>query len=128
IKDFIVKNPDNYLALNEQAEQLLKGKKWAEAKNPLQKLIDLYPNQSGAENAYSLLARAHRELGETDAEVAMLNKVAELNSDATDAYERLMQIASARKDWPVVIANSERFAAVNPLSLAPHRFAAEARE
>jgi tetratricopeptide (TPR) repeat protein len=128
IKDFIVKNPDNYLALNEQAEQLLKDGKWAEAKKPLQKLIDLYPNQSGAENAYSLLAHAHRELGETDSEIAMLNKVAERSSDATDSYERLMQIAAARQDWTGVIANSERFAAVNPLSLVPHRFAAEAHE
>jgi tetratricopeptide (TPR) repeat protein len=91
-------------------------------------LIDLYPNQSGAENAYSLLAHAHRELGETDSEIAMLNKVAERSSDATDSYERLMQIAAARQDWTGVIANSERFAAVNPLSLVPHRFAAEAHE
>ena len=128
IKDFIVRNPDNYLALNEQAQQLLKEKKWSEAKVPLQKLIDLYPNQSGAESAYSLLAHTHRELGETDAEIAMLNKVAELTSDATDAYERLMHIGAARQDWPGVIVNSERFAAVNPLSVVPHRYAAEARE
>jgi tetratricopeptide (TPR) repeat protein len=128
LAEFIAKNPDNYSALNEQAKQLLEAKKWAEAKVPLQKLIERYPNQTEDGNAYSLLAHVHRELGEADAEIAMLNKVAQLNSDATDAYERLMKIGAARKDWRMVITNAERYSAVNPLSPIPHRAEAEARE
>jgi tetratricopeptide (TPR) repeat protein len=128
LQEFFTKNPDNYAALNEQAKQLLEAKKWAEAKAPLQKLIDLYPEQSEGGNAYALLAQVHRELGETDAEVAMLHKVIERSSDATDAYERLMTIGQQRQDWRMVITNAERYAAVNPLSLAPHAAEAQARE
>jgi len=126
--EFITKNPDNYTALNEQAKQLIEEKKWGEAKAPLGKLIQLYPEQSDGGSAYAMLARVHRELGEADAELAMLNKVVERSSDATDTYERLMQIGAERKDWRMVIANAERSAAVNPLSLAPHTAEAEARE
>ena len=128
LEEFITKSPDNYAALVARAEQLLEARQWAEAKVPLQKLIDLYPTQSDAGNAYALMAQVHRELGEAEAEIAMLNKVAELSSDATDAYERLIKIATNRQDWPTVITNAERYAAVNPLSPLPHRAAAEARE
>jgi tetratricopeptide (TPR) repeat protein len=128
LNQFIARNPDNFDALNEQASQLLESKQWAAAKIPLQKLIDLYPDQRNAEGAYAMLARVHRELGESDAEIAMLNKVAELNSNAPDAFERLMQIAAERKDWQGVLDNAARYSGVNPLSLAPHRYEAEARE
>ena len=51
-----------------------------------------------------------------------------LCADAPDAFARLIELAAARKDWRAVLANAERFAAVNPLVPAPHRSAAEARE
>lgn len=126
--DFISKNPDNFTALTEQAKQLLEEKKWIEAKAPLQKLIELYPNQHNADSAYAMLAQVHRALKEHDAEVAMLNKLIELNSDAVDAFERLMQIDAEHQDWHGVLANAERYVAVNPLSPIPHQFAADAHE
>jgi tetratricopeptide (TPR) repeat protein len=58
----------------------------------------------------------------------MLKKITELCSDAPDAYARLMEIAAASRDWKAVLANAERFTAVNPLAPAPHRSIAEARE
>ncbi|MEP6670626.1 MAG: tetratricopeptide repeat protein [Chthoniobacter sp.] len=128
LNDFIAKNPDNFTALTERAKELIEAKKWTEAKAPLQKLIELYPNQHDAGSAYATLAHVHRMLKESEAEIAMLNKLVELNSDAVDAFERLMQIAAERKDWPGVLANADRFAAVNPLSPIPHRFAADAHE
>ena len=128
LNEFIAQNPDNFDALNEQAEQLLDARKWAAAKIPLEKLIELYPDQRNADGVYAMLALVHRELGETDAEIAMLNKVAELSSNAPVAFERLMHIAAERKDWQGVLANAARYSGVNPLSPAPHRYEAEARE
>jgi tetratricopeptide (TPR) repeat protein len=128
LKEWLAKNPDNFTALTEQAKQFITERQWEAAKAPLKKLIALYPNQYDSDSAYALLARAHRELGETAEEEAMLNKVAELCSDAPDAYARLMEIAAARKDWPTVLANADRFTAVNPLSPTPYRSIAEARE
>ena len=128
LKEWLAKNPDNFTALMEQAKQWFAEKNWEAAKAPLKKLIALYPDQHDSDSAYALLARAHRELSESAEEEAMLNKVAELCSDAPEAYARLMEIAAARKDWPAVLANAERFTAVNPLAAAPYRAIGEAGE
>jgi len=128
LSNFITKNPDNFTALTEEAKQLIEEKKWTAAKVPLQKLIDLYPDQHNTDSAYAMLAEVHRMLKEHDQEIAMLNKLIELNSDAVDAFERLMQIDAEHQDWPGVLANAARYSAVNPLSPIPHQFAADAHE
>ncbi len=128
IEAFAAKNPNNFEALLAQAMKHIQAKEWEASKVPLKKLIELYPNQHDAESAYSLLAQAHRELKETDEELAVLNKIAELTPDAPDAFARLMELAKERKDWPALLTNAERFAAVNPLSALPHRAEAEASE
>jgi tetratricopeptide (TPR) repeat protein len=126
--EFVVKNPDNFAALTWQAERLIEGKQWASAKEPLQKLIERYPNQHEPDSAYALLARVHRELGETDAELAILTRLADLAPDATDAFARLMQLHAARQAWPRVLDYATRYQAVDPLRPDPHRFEAEASE
>ena len=84
LTEWIAKNPDNFTALTEQAKQLLGDKQWEAAKAPLKKLIALYPDQHDSGSAYAMLSRVHRELGESAGEEAMLNKIAELCSDAWD--------------------------------------------
>ena len=128
VAQFAAKHPNNFQALMAQAEKLIHAKEWEAAKAPLKKLIELYPNQHDPDGAYSLLARAHRELKEADAELAVLNKLADLSPDATDAFARMIELATQRQDWPAVLVNAERFAAVNPLSPIPHRAEAEANE
>jgi tetratricopeptide (TPR) repeat protein len=126
--EFLAKNPDNFAALNSQAEHLIRQKQWEAAKIPLRKLIENYPDQHDADGPYALLARAQRELGETDAELATLTKLADLAADATDAFERLMKLHAQRQAWPQVLDYSTRYQAVDPLRPEPHRYAAEASE
>jgi tetratricopeptide (TPR) repeat protein len=128
LKEWIARNPDNFTALTEEARQLITDKNWAAAKAPLLKLIALYPEQHDSGSAYAMLAKVHRELGDTAGEEAMLRKVTELCSDAPDACARLMEIAAARRDWRAVLANAVHFTAVNPLAPAPYRLIAEACE
>ncbi|HEV7866201.1 MAG TPA: hypothetical protein VGO90_00865, partial [Chthoniobacteraceae bacterium] len=123
---WFAENPDNFTALMESAKRLIAEKKWTEAKPPLTKLIELYPNQHDPDSAYPMLARVHRELGETDAELAILSRFADLSADATPAFQRLMEAAAHRKDWPLVIEHAGRYQAVDPLRAEPHRFEAEA--
>ena len=128
LKDWLAKNPESYTALTENAERLMGAGEWQASKKPLQRLIELYPEQHAADSAYAQMAKVHRRLGEFVEEEAMLQRVAELCADAPEAYDRLMEIGLQRKDWKAVLANAERFAAVNPLLPAPHRYAAEAHE
>jgi tetratricopeptide (TPR) repeat protein len=127
-EQFVAKHPTNFTALNEQAGKFLRARQWEAAKAPLKKLIELYPNQHEEDSAYAELAKVHRELGETEEELAVLNQLAELSPDATDAFARLIELTRERKDWSAMQTNAARYAAVNPLQPLPHRAEAEAAE
>lgn len=118
----------NYYRLHQQARTLMKEKKWAEAKAPLLKLIELYPAETGSDSAAALLGRVHRELGETGPEREVLKNLATKDADAPDVYMRLMELASAAGDSVAVSENARRYIAVNPLVAPPYRFLAEAGE
>jgi tetratricopeptide (TPR) repeat protein len=94
----------------------------------LRRLIELFPDDTSAESARSLLAAAHRELDETAEERAVLEELAHRSADATDVYLRLMELAANDQDWETAKLNAERMLAVNPLIRPPHRFLAQAAE
>ncbi len=121
-------HPDNIQGLGRYALQLMEEEKWEEAKSPLRRLVELHAESTGPARWYSLLAAVHRRLGETAEERAVLEVLASRESDAVDAYLRLMEIAAAEEDRDAVIANAERLLAVNPLIAAPHRELARAAE
>jgi tetratricopeptide (TPR) repeat protein len=126
LADWEKDHPDNYWVLRAKAQVLMAGQKWAEAKVPLQRLVELYPQQKGAESAYRSLAAALRALNDLPGERAVLAQWAEVDDEATEAYLRLMELAAAEKDWPTVARNSERFLSVNPLVPPPYRYLAQA--
>jgi tetratricopeptide (TPR) repeat protein len=128
ILEWASQRPTNFWGLTYTANHLVEQKKWEEAKIPLQKLMELYPNQTGGDHAYRLLARVHRALHELPQERQVLSRLAELENDALDAYQRLLELAAADADWPAVALNARRFLAVNPLVATPYRYLAEANE
>lgn len=125
---WIARHPKSLWGLTRQAKRLLEAQKFEEAKAPLTKLIELYPENVGTDNAYSLLAEAHRGLNETDQERAVLSKLARIEADAIPAYLRLMDLDLAARDWKAAVRNAERFLSVNPLVPQPYRCLAEAHE
>jgi tetratricopeptide (TPR) repeat protein len=116
----------NYHTLIQLAREAIRKKEWQKAKAPLEKLIKLFPAQRGSENAYSILGEVHRRLGETNEERQVLTQLASVESDAIDAYQRLMELNRATGDWEAVTVNAERYIAVNPLVELPYRYLAEA--
>lgn len=121
-------HPTNYWALREVARRAMAAKDWSAAKPALQRLLHLFPEQTGADSAYPLLASVHRTLGETNLERRVLSEFASRDREAPDAYLRLMELATIDGDWPEVRRNAERFLAVNPLLAPPYRHLAEAAE
>ncbi len=113
--EWLAEHPDNFWALTVQAKKLLADRQWEEAKEPLQKLILLYPRYAGEENAYRLLAEVHRNLGDTEQERLVLRDMATLSPDAAYAYERLMEIGIEQEDWRQVVTNGARYMAVYPM-------------
>jgi tetratricopeptide (TPR) repeat protein len=120
LAEWLKEHPNNFWALTQYAKALLANRQWAEAKKPLEKLIKLYPQYSGEDNAYLLLAEAHRQLGETQQEQDILSKLAMISSDATYAYSRLLEIATEKEDWQQVVKNGEKSMAVYPMLAQLH--------
>jgi tetratricopeptide (TPR) repeat protein len=119
---------ENYYELFDRARELMREKKWSEVKGPLKRLIEQVPVQTGAENAYVMLAYACRQLGETNEERQVLSQIGEIDGDATEAFERLMELATVAGHWPEAKENAERFLAVNPLVPQPYACLAESAE
>ncbi len=129
IEQFAKKHPKNYYLLVRKARRALEAKDWEAVKAPCLELIRLFPQQSGGQsNAYVMLARAHRELKEHDAERKTLESFASLSDDAYPVFQRLSQLATERKDWEAVRINSERILEVNPLLPGTYRHLAIAAE
>jgi tetratricopeptide (TPR) repeat protein len=120
LAEWLKEHPNNFWALTQYAKALLANRQWAEAKKPLEKLIKLYPQYSGEDNAYLLLAEAHRQLGETQQEQDILSKLAMISSDAAYAYSRLLEIATEKEDWQQVVKNGEKSMAVYPMLAQLH--------
>ena len=120
LAEWLKEHPNNIPVLTLYAESLMANGKWEQAKEPLNKLIKLYPQYVGRDNAYQLLAEAHKNLGEIEQEREVLEKLAENSSDSTYAYSRLMEIAAENENWQQVVKNGERYIAVYPMLTTLH--------
>lgn len=126
--NWLAANPTNYWAIQRRIVNSFAQKEWSNAIPPLKLLTELFPTQGGDDGAWVLLARAHRELGDTNSERAALIKAAALDSDLPDVYLRLAELGLAAKDWNLVYQNARRALAVNPLVPHPHRLLAQSAE
>jgi tetratricopeptide (TPR) repeat protein len=128
LAQWLAEHPNSFWALQQQAMRLLSEQQWESAKEPLRKLIALYPEYVDEGNAYELLAQVHRGLGETDQEIQVLAELATRSADAAAAYERLTEIATERQDWPQVVENGNKYLAVYPMLGSVHWRLGQAQE
>jgi tetratricopeptide (TPR) repeat protein len=125
---WVKEHPNNIAGLTLYSQQLLKENEWEAAKDPLNRLLQLYPDNAGAENPYLLLAQVHRDLKEPAQERAILRKLAAIDADALHVYLRLLELHAQAEDWQSLVENARRVLAVNPLLAQPYRALAEGAE
>jgi tetratricopeptide (TPR) repeat protein len=121
-----VTHPDNFYVRMQTAGKLMEAKKWAEAKPVLESLAAAYHGEKGADNPLWLLAVTERNLNDTNAELATLQKFAVQESDFQDLDVRLIDLFEAQTNWPEVTKYAERLLAINPLISLPYRALAAA--
>jgi hypothetical protein len=119
-------HPANYFVRLERAQKLLEAKDWAGAKPLLETLSSDYAGEHRADNPLWLLAEDERHLGDTNAELAALQKFYGRESDFVDLDLRLIDLSRARQDWPGVTKYAQQLLAINPLIPAPYAALAEA--
>lgn len=119
-------HPNNYYLRMRTAGQLMEDKNWTAAKPVLESLAAGYHAEKGADNPLWLLAVTERNLNETNAELATLQKFAAQEFDFEDLDERLIDLFESQSNWPMVTKYADRLLAINPLISQPHRALAEA--
>jgi Tfp pilus assembly protein PilF/DNA-binding SARP family transcriptional activator len=125
---WLEKHPKSFWGWRRLGARLVAEEKWQAAKEVLEKLKGLYPEYTGPENAYVLLATVYRRLSDTAAEHKVLEELAARDGDASPAYLRLMELDEAAGDWRGMAKAARRLLAVNPLVPTPHRQLARAAE
>ncbi len=121
-------HPNSLWALSQHAQNLINEAKLEEAKEPLKKIIELYPKNAGEDSAYIILSKVYKSLGQTEQEHEILEKLCQYSSDSIYAYTRLMEIALEEQNWKEVVKNCQRYIAVNPLLTSIHLQLSRANE
>lgn len=125
---YVKEHPHNYAALGRLARRRMADHQWKAAREPLETMVRLYPEDNGPENPWSLLAKTYRETGDAESERKSLERLAALSDDDTASFGRLTELAADKEDWPAVLDYARRLLAVNPMLPAPHRKIARAAE
>jgi tetratricopeptide (TPR) repeat protein len=128
IATWLKDHPKNYAGLGRLSRQLMNEGKWEAAKTPLEEMRKLYPDDETSSGPHALLAEVYRELKDTPAERAALERLAELSDDDVEMFARLTELAAKAQDWKAARTHSLRWLGVNPLVPLPHRSAAAAAE
>jgi tetratricopeptide (TPR) repeat protein len=111
---YLKRNPKNFWARQTHTYRLLDQRSWRAAAESAEELIGLLPDFTGSGNGYALQARAWREMGEPEKEIAVLERLAERSAEAYTAYSRLMEVEFEEEVWDGVVSNAKRGKAINP--------------
>ncbi|MDP6443922.1 MAG: tetratricopeptide repeat protein [Pirellulaceae bacterium] len=128
LQTWLEKNANSYWGQLKLAVLLLNERRWEAAKQPLEAMRKLYPDDTSNPNVYRMLAQVHHELKDEQQEQLQLEALAERSADAIDAHLRLMELAEARADWAEVLKQGQRLTAINPLLPSGRRLTARAAE
>lgn len=121
-------NPNHYAAILDRARTAMLARDWAAARSELERLTAGDRHFPGNESPHRLLARVYRELGDVEAERAVLEDIVGHEGDALDPVIRLHELAEARGDPAGVMAAAERWLAIQPLAETPWRSLLAAHE
>ncbi len=116
----------NFWLLMTQASRALEEKRWSECTNIATKLIEKIPQQRGHGSAYSILAEATRRIGVTNQEINVLEKWMDIDGEALEAAQRLLELSAAEAAWPRAVKAGETALAINPLVERPYGFLSSA--
>lgn len=120
--------PTNAVVQRAYVRRLMEEEKWTEAEAPLRRLAELHPTHAGNDSALILLSTVYRKLKKTSAERETLEKWAGIDSDATEAYARLIELAAEARDYSAMRTNAMRWLEVSPAAATAHRALGESAE
>lgn len=124
--EFLKEHPASLWAWRKRASEAVEGKKWQEAVQIGDRLIELLPESYDGDSGYALKALALRHLKREEEEADVLRQMAAKSADAQSAFLRLIELDLPKQRWPEVKANAQRAMALNPFLSTPQKALAEA--
>lgn len=121
-------HPTSLSGLLALAKQSIQARKWDEAVTPLQRLINLYPEQTGGDSAYVLLAAVQRQRKDAKAEREILESYVPKDDAPAASLFRLIELQQKDRDWAGVMTAAAQLRGIQPLSPVLHRAQAQAAE
>ncbi|MBN72181.1 MAG: hypothetical protein CME32_23245 [Gimesia sp.] len=114
--DWIREHPDHFRGLMAYATILSEENRTAELETTLKKLVEIYPEYTGADNAAQQLAQLYQNQKRFAEEQQILEEHARINPDALEVYQRLIELYQQQEDWSAVYQTAHLAHAVNPLN------------
>lgn len=96
-EEWILNHPNHFRGVMLLAGKLFKDEQWEKAIAPLKKAIELYPNNIGIDNAYTMLAEVYRKLHRDEDETKVLERFIQFDASSVKAHRRLLELYSRKK-------------------------------
>ncbi|HEY2572985.1 MAG TPA: hypothetical protein VGH65_02915, partial [Verrucomicrobiaceae bacterium] len=125
---FLQEHPDNLTALHQRSRQLLEEQDWDAALKIGRQLTEVYPSDVESGCGHEVAALAYRGLKESAGEAGEFRAWARESGDAASAFQRLMVLDEAAKNWEGLEQAARWMLAVNPFLKQPHEALALALE
>lgn len=120
--------PNNYWAFIAGTQEAVAEKNWDEANELLERLFKRAEGGFQNPQPYVLRAAVARGRDEPGKEREALERAAAVDGNQLDVFLRLLEIETAREDWPAVAKWSRRAIGMNPFAGGPYRALAQAAE
>lgn len=114
--DWVREHPDHFKGLMAYASILSEENRTKELETTLKKLVELYPEYTGSDNAALQLARLYRKQQRFDEELQILEQHARINPNALTVFQRLAELYQEQENWSAVYQVVRKAHAVNPLN------------
>lgn len=113
--DWIREHPQHFQGLMAYSRILEEENRTAELETTLKKLVDLYPQYTGADNACLRLAELYQKQKRFDREQLFLEQHAKWNPNALGVFQRLSILYERQENWASVYQACLDAHAINPL-------------
>lgn len=128
LKEVLEEKPNSYPAQLLLVNQLVSDENWKDAKEAVQRLLGLYPDDAEKGGGLALEAKIARELNDQELELTALTNITKLSSDNVPAILRLIQIYRESQTWDKLREVAGQLLAVQPLITTGHEAWIEAVE
>lgn len=124
--EWIQEHPQNFKGLMAYAQVLEEENRLKELEDVLKKIISLYPQYTGSDNACEKLAKLYRKQKRFDQEQSILEQYAKHDPNALKVFLRLTELYRKSENWPAVYKAAQNAHAINPLYQESQQAFAEA--